>query len=152
MGRNKMFRCYKCLWNKVIFLSEILSEWGEETSETTCSSLLMYRRLSVLCLYTLCIDDYQFYASIHCLTNWNTVIYKENVGMYREMQKSEWNFLCDQRDCDQRDCPQWFSCAPVVFLMEHALKSLFIGGMSMWKNKFFLRWFFLFQNFLYFCI
>ena len=66
------------------------------------------KRQKRLVVHCWCIDDYQFYASIHCLTNWNTVIYKENVGMYREMQKSEWKFLCDQRDCDQRDCPQWF--------------------------------------------
>ena len=40
-----------------------------------------------------CIDDYLLNTSIHCLSYWITKVYKENVGMYREIKNSEWKKL-----------------------------------------------------------
>ena len=43
-----------------------------------------------------CIDGYKNKGTIHLLNSLTSVSYKENVGMYREMQKSEWKFYVQQ--------------------------------------------------------
>ena len=43
-----------------------------------------------------CIDDYQNKCSIHSLSILQPECYKENVGMYREIEKSEFSiFVCN---------------------------------------------------------